>query len=265
MANDISSSTWSETDASNNASPPNGWPEGQAPSSVNDCARAMMGAIKRTWDRDHASANTTVGGTANAITLTLAVAPAAYVQGEKYAFVSTAANTGATTINVSSLGAKSIFAKTAAGVAACAGGEIQSGDIVEIEYDGTQFQITGALAPASNTVTAAGTDTRKAVTAAALASIFSNSLGVSGWQKLPGGLIIQWDAVASVPAGANTVQAYPIAFPNAALVIVGCTGTPVATGAPQCLCFALSTVGGFAVANADGGAPHTGFYIALGH
>ncbi len=39
---------YSTTAASNNSSPPNGWPEGQAPSSVNDCARQMMAAI-RTW------------------------------------------------------------------------------------------------------------------------------------------------------------------------------------------------------------------------
>lgn len=39
---------WSSTAASNNSAPPNGWPEGQAPSTVNDCARQMMASI-RTW------------------------------------------------------------------------------------------------------------------------------------------------------------------------------------------------------------------------
>jgi len=42
---------WSTTAASNNSSPPNGWPEGQAPSSVNDCARQMMASV-RTWYED---------------------------------------------------------------------------------------------------------------------------------------------------------------------------------------------------------------------
>lgn len=42
---------YSKTAASNNSSPPNGWPEGQAPSTVNDCARQMMAAI-RTWYED---------------------------------------------------------------------------------------------------------------------------------------------------------------------------------------------------------------------
>lgn len=37
---------WSTAAGSNNASPPNGWPEGQLPSTVNDCAREMMASIR---------------------------------------------------------------------------------------------------------------------------------------------------------------------------------------------------------------------------
>lgn len=37
---------WSTTAASNSAAPPDGWPEGQAPSTVNDCAREMMASIR---------------------------------------------------------------------------------------------------------------------------------------------------------------------------------------------------------------------------
>lgn len=37
---------WSTTAASNSTAPPDGWPEGQAPSTVNDCAREMMAAIR---------------------------------------------------------------------------------------------------------------------------------------------------------------------------------------------------------------------------
>jgi hypothetical protein len=39
---------WSVNASQNNASPPNGWPEGMAPSAVNDAARKMMADI-RTW------------------------------------------------------------------------------------------------------------------------------------------------------------------------------------------------------------------------
>lgn len=37
---------WSTTAGNNNNTPPDGWPEGQAPSTVNDCAREMMAAIR---------------------------------------------------------------------------------------------------------------------------------------------------------------------------------------------------------------------------
>jgi hypothetical protein len=38
--------SWSTTPGNNNSTPPDGWPEGQAPSTVNDCAREMMAQIK---------------------------------------------------------------------------------------------------------------------------------------------------------------------------------------------------------------------------
>lgn len=37
---------WSTTPGNNNSTPPDGWPEGQAPSTVNDCAREMMAQIR---------------------------------------------------------------------------------------------------------------------------------------------------------------------------------------------------------------------------
>lgn len=37
---------WSTTAGSNSATPPDGWPEGQLPSTVNDCAREMMASIR---------------------------------------------------------------------------------------------------------------------------------------------------------------------------------------------------------------------------
>lgn len=37
---------WSSVPANNSNTPPDGWPEGQAPSTVNDCAREMMAQVK---------------------------------------------------------------------------------------------------------------------------------------------------------------------------------------------------------------------------
>src|SRR5437660_906560 len=152
---ELSGTNYSELDASNNQAAPNGMPEGMPPSGVNDSWRAAMGAIKRAYDRDHAGTWCTVGGTGNAITLSFAVAPASYVQGEKYAFKASAANTGTTTVNVNGLGAKNVYKKSSAGAVACTGGEIQSGDIVEVEYDGTQFQLLSNANFAGGTLTSA--------------------------------------------------------------------------------------------------------------
>ena len=41
---------WSTTAGNNNATPPDGWPEGQAPSTINDCARENMAAIRTAFN-----------------------------------------------------------------------------------------------------------------------------------------------------------------------------------------------------------------------
>jgi hypothetical protein len=85
---------------------------------------------------------TTVGGTANAITVTAtrpAISSFAYTAGNIITFVAGATNTDATTINVNALGTKDIFKQSTAGKGALIGGEIVSGNSVTLYYDGTQF------------------------------------------------------------------------------------------------------------------------------
>jgi hypothetical protein len=54
-------SAWNAVDASNSLTPPDGWPEGQQPSSVNDCGRMMMGALRREHDRITAQIGSVAG------------------------------------------------------------------------------------------------------------------------------------------------------------------------------------------------------------
>lgn len=144
---ELSSSSFSETDASNSAAAPNGFPEGMPFSGVNDSARAVMGAVKRFWGRIQGAYAST--GSANAYVLTPATALAAYVTGERYSFRANFANTGAATLNVSALGAKAIKKMAASGKADLAAGDIQSGQPVTVEYDGTDMVLA---TPAANSV-----------------------------------------------------------------------------------------------------------------
>lgn len=68
-----------------------------------------------------------------------------YVTGTHYTFVSNTANTGAASININTIGAKTIV-KVAGGVTtALADNDIRSGQVVDLVYDGTNMQIQSLL------------------------------------------------------------------------------------------------------------------------
>ncbi len=82
----------------------------------------------------------TVGGTANAITLTNDPV-ALSLTNLRVLFKATADNSGATTVTVDSLTTKNIYKASGGSVVALSGGEIKNGLIYELIYDGTQFQL----------------------------------------------------------------------------------------------------------------------------
>ena len=97
---------------------------------------------------------TSVSGT-DTITALAPVTLSAYVAGQTFRFIAAATNTGATTININSIGAKAI---TKNGTTALAAGDIPTGSIVVVTYDGTQFQISNlATIPTSVSSFTAGT------------------------------------------------------------------------------------------------------------
>lgn len=91
---------------------------------------------------------TSVSG-ADTITASLTPSPGAYAAGQTFRFVAAGANTTAVTLNINGLGAKAV---TKSGTNALAGGEIPSGSIVEVVYDGTQFQLISAGARSGSTL-----------------------------------------------------------------------------------------------------------------
>lgn len=130
-------STWSQTDGSNTSTAPSGAPEGMAPSAVNDVLRAIMGASAR--EQAHLNFTVTSGGSANAQTLTYTVAPASYFSGQRFAFIAGYSNSTTTpTLNVNSLGAKTIVDYSGAALKASS---ITAGNIYEAVYDGTNFRL----------------------------------------------------------------------------------------------------------------------------
>jgi hypothetical protein len=96
--------------------------------------------VQASWCNDVDTATysslTAVSGT-NTITATGPSSQVAYTTGQIFRFIPSNTNTGATTLNISALGAKSIFLNGQA----LAGGELFAGIPVMVEYDGTQFDI----------------------------------------------------------------------------------------------------------------------------
>ena len=133
---------YATTAAANTAASPNGAPEGMAPSAVNDVLREVMARARGHYDATLAQIDIwcgTAGGTVDAITLTPAVAIAAYAAGQSFRFTASGANTSTTpSVAVSGLATKTIQRLGAA----LAAGDIPSGATVEITYDGSYFQLT---------------------------------------------------------------------------------------------------------------------------
>ena len=144
---ELSSSTYSATDASNTSASPDGAPEGMAPSGVNNTIRALIGSTKRFWQRIQTGGGS-FGGSTDAYTITYTPALAAYVSGERYSFVANADNTGTATLNINSLGAKTIRKVTSSGKVALAAGDIKNTQPVTVEYDGTDMVM---VTPVANT------------------------------------------------------------------------------------------------------------------
>lgn len=126
------------------------FPENQAPSTVNDGARALEGIIAR-WHLDTNGA-LAAGGTADVITLAANQTLTALTTGANFTFVASGNNTGAVTVNVDAIGAVGL--KTVAG-AALKAGDLVAGGIYNIRYDGTNYQLNTSLGdvvgPASST------------------------------------------------------------------------------------------------------------------
>lgn len=85
------------------------------------------------------------GGTANALTITMAPVPTSYTEliGVPIRLKIATTNTGAVTLNVNGLGAKAVVSKAAA--TALASGDFTADDLADVMYDGTRFQVMSVV------------------------------------------------------------------------------------------------------------------------
>jgi len=145
-------SAWSTSAANNDASPPNGFPEGMAPSTVNDAARELMAGIAR-WYKD-ASGNLLSTGTSTAYVVTTNSSHGSFAALSVLFYRAHVGNGATPTLNVDALGPKPI---RLAG-AAISAGTIATNQIVAVAYNSATdgFDVVGiqnplsGLSPATN-------------------------------------------------------------------------------------------------------------------
>lgn len=134
------------------------------------------------------------GGTADALTVTLTPVPLSYSQPLTIRVKITATNTGATTIDVNGLGVRNILKMSEGTLSSLAAGDLVSGGIYEMSYDGTQFQLTtqyntGIISVSQGDLnTATGTFSAAPNTAVTTSSLYRSSSAVT----LPGGQYGFW-------------------------------------------------------------------------
>ncbi len=125
-------SQWSTTAASNNSASPNGAPEGMAPSGVNNVIRENMAALAKWYSDSDGTLQST--GSSSAYVLATNSTHAALADMPLVAFRANHASTGASTLAVDGLTAKSIKKYHDVNLAA---GDIETGQIVIVVYNAT--------------------------------------------------------------------------------------------------------------------------------
>lgn len=129
---------WSTTAGSNTFTVPDGWPEGMTSNQINNTARETLAVIAR-WEKDTNGALLTTGTQPAYVATLNQTSIAAYYDGLMLCVDFHAANAGgAPTINVNSIGAKSIVYPDGTAVGTS---EITLGMKALLVYDGTNFQI----------------------------------------------------------------------------------------------------------------------------
>lgn len=125
----------------------------------------------------------TVGGTGNAITLTSGYSVSAYAAGQRFTFIVGTTNTGATTVNVDSQGAKSIVRSDGSNTALAAG-DLVAGMVAEVVYDGTRFHLMS-----TQVASAASGDVLARIVKVGSVAIWPMATVPTGWLEADGSAV----------------------------------------------------------------------------
>ncbi|MCG9124290.1 phage tail protein [Laribacter hongkongensis] len=159
-------------------------------------------------------------------------------------------------------GAYTMTVKTAAGT----GVVVTQGLAEAVWCDGTNvLEADGGKADKATTI--AGYGITDALTLAAFTGA-NQSLAANGYQKLPGGLIVQWGVLATPGVNTTMPVTFPIAFPAACRFVglSGIAGTIVGSSDGGCYATSL-TPAGFGLVNSWDGSinPATVYWFAIGY
>ena len=203
----------------------------------------------------------TVSGT-DTITATVSPALTAYASGQMFAFVAANTNTGAVTINISSLGAKAI---TKNGTTALVSSDLIANYLYVIVYDGTRFQVVGVSATTFTNLTVSGVLTLSG------AGVQLTSSGTGAW-KMPVGTTGQRPTGASGLIRLNSTIGEPEWYDA-----VNAAWLPFRTGPAYAISYLVVAGGGGGGSNIGGGGgaggllastatvtPGTGYTITIG-
>lgn len=169
-------------------------------------------AIQVAQVQNHSTSSLTAVSGTNTVIGTATPTPSAYALGQIFEWIQATTNTGAPTLNVSTLGAINLFKNTPAGLAACVAGDLIAGCSYLARYDSagsTQFVVLNPSIPRTvgTGLTATGTLQADALEVTQRTNFFSTVASGAG-AKL-------WSAVGAgytqtiYNGGANPLSIYP--------------------------------------------------------
>lgn len=123
-----------------------------------------------------------------------------------------------------------------------------------------------AFAVASTAQAQAWTDNTKQITPYLLAQALkgaNQSLTTNGYQKIPGGFIIQWGSLTQ-DANLSTTYSFPLTFPTACVAVVANKGSNINLAGEYAVGSQATSTSQFTIANTGTGTLQGIFWVAVG-